>query len=186
MRRPFVCGNWKMYKTSSEARALAREIRNGLRGDSEEVEVAVLSAVPRAVGRRRGARRVPDRMGRPELRSAARGSVHRGSGCAMLVDLGCRFVILGHSERRQYFGETDEGVREKLSAALGAGLTPILCVGELLTRLQQADRVFDALDIALPVGADLDLELAVSVVAQQLHRRLHLRGISLRRRAIHR
>ncbi len=58
--------------------------------------------------------------------------MHRDVSAPMLVEAGCRAVIIGHSERRQYFGETDESVNQKVKAALAAGLTPILCVGELL------------------------------------------------------
>jgi triosephosphate isomerase len=63
----------------------------------------------------------------------------------MLVDLDCRFVILGHSERRQFFGETDPGVREKLEAVIGAGLTPIVCIGETLAE-REAGRTEEVVD----------------------------------------
>jgi triosephosphate isomerase len=145
MRRPFVCGNWKMYKTPTEARSLAREIRNGLRGASEEVEVAVCPAYPALPAVAEALEGSPVAWGAQNCSPAPEGAFTGEVAVPMLVDLGVRFVILGHSERRQFFGETDSGVHEKLQAVLGAGLTAIVCVGETLEQ-RDAGRTEDVVD----------------------------------------
>jgi triosephosphate isomerase len=134
-RRPIVAGNWKMNTTLPEARDLARALRpllSGLAG----VEVAVcppfisLAAVGEAL---RGS---PIALGAQNCHYEARGAFTGEISPLMLADLGCRYVILGHSERRTYFGESDELVARKVAAVLGHGLTPIVCVGE---RLEQRE-----------------------------------------------
>lgn len=131
-RRPFVCGNWKMHKTSREARSLAREIVNGRRGEPDDVDVCLcppFTAIPAVA---ETLHETPIAWGGQTCAAATEGAFTGEVSAGMLVDLGCRFVILGHSERRHLFGETDEGVREKLRRALGAGLTAVVCVGETL------------------------------------------------------
>ncbi|HMB70298.1 MAG TPA: triose-phosphate isomerase, partial [bacterium] len=145
MRRPFVCGNWKMYKTPSEARTLAREIRNGLRGASQQVEVAVCPAYPALPAVVEALDGSPVACGAQNCAPAPEGAFTGEVAVPMLVDLGIRFVILGHSERRQFFGETDSGVHEKLEAVIGAGLTAILCVGETLEQ-RDAGRTEEVVD----------------------------------------
>jgi triosephosphate isomerase len=121
-----------MYKTPSEARSLAREVLNGLRGRNGKVEVAVCPPYPSipAVAEVLNGSRVF--WGSQNCAAQLEGAYTGEVSVRMLVDLGCRFAILGHSERRQFFGETDPSVHEKLQAVLGAGLTPIVCVGETL------------------------------------------------------
>jgi triosephosphate isomerase len=133
MRRPLVCGNWKMYKTPSEARVLARELVNGLRGAKETAEVAVCPPFPALPAVAEALAGSPVAWGAQNCAPAAEGAFTGEVSAPMLVDLGCRFAILGHSERRQLFGETDASVHEKLEAVIAAGLTPIVCVGETLT-----------------------------------------------------
>jgi triosephosphate isomerase len=131
MRRPVIAGNWKMYKTQAESRAyfsaLAPLVQSCVHCD---IIVAppftVLAAAVEAVKGTPIAIAAQDMHGEPE--GAFTGEV----SAAMLVDAGCRAVIIAHSERRQFFGETDESANRKIKAALAAGLTPILCVGELL------------------------------------------------------
>jgi triosephosphate isomerase len=121
-----------MHGTQSAARALAREVANGLRGTPEDADVAVfppytaLPAVAEALRESRAA------WGGQNCAAKLEGAFTGEVSAAMLIDLGCRFVILGHSERRHLFGESDDTVREKLRTALGAGLVPIVCVGETL------------------------------------------------------
>lgn len=131
-RRPrLIAGNWKMNKTASESAALARELV-GLLASGRPCEIALcppftsldsVGAVLRGSGIHLGAQDV-----HPEPKGAFTGSI---SG-AMLAALGCRFAIVGHSERRHGLGETDELVAKKLRAAQRDGLTPIVCVGETL------------------------------------------------------
>jgi triosephosphate isomerase (TIM) len=132
LRRPLICGNWKMFRTPSEARALARDIANGMRGRSHPADVAVCPAFPAIAAVAEALRETSIAWGAQNCSAAPEGAFTGEVSTAMLVDLGCRFVIVGHSERRRIFGETDEAIRAKLGAVLGAGMGPIVCVGETL------------------------------------------------------
>src|SRR5713226_8375789 len=129
-RRKFVCGNWKMHKTAGEAVQLVRELRQNLEGAAAQVAVAppftALSAVKQAL--QGSAIELFGQNCHHEKQGAFTGEV----SAPMLKDAGCYGVILGHSERRQYFAETDEWIAKKLRAALAEGLHPIVCVGETL------------------------------------------------------
>jgi triosephosphate isomerase len=129
-RRKFVCGNWKMHKTAGEAVQLVRELRQKLEGATAQVAVAppftALSAVKQAL--QGSAIQLFGQNCHHEKQGAFTGEV----SAPMLKDAGCDGVILGHSERRQYFAETDEWIGKKLRAALAEGLHPIVCVGETL------------------------------------------------------
>jgi triosephosphate isomerase (TIM) len=143
MRRPVIAGNWKLFKKKEEAVALVSELAPLVKNASAEVVVApvftVLSAVTGAVaGTGIG---VAAQNCFWEEEGAYTGEVSPG----MLLDAGCGYVIIGHSERRQYFGETDETVNRKIKAALKAGLTVIACVGETLAE-RESDRMTDVLN----------------------------------------
>ena len=136
MRTPLVMGNWKMYGLVAEARALATGVRDGLKR-VRDVEVALcppytaLAAVSEILG---GG---PIRLGAQNCHWDASGA-HTGEiSPLMLADVGCRFVLLGHSERRREMGETDEQVNRKVRAALAHRLTPVLCVGETAEERRQ-------------------------------------------------
>ncbi|HIC80179.1 MAG TPA: triose-phosphate isomerase [Kiloniellaceae bacterium] len=129
---PLIAGNWKMNGTLAEARSLAQDVLGGAEGRSLSCELLVcppfvhLPAVGGALGQ--GA----VRLGGQDCHTAA-GGAHTGDvSAAMLRDLGCGYVILGHSERRADHGEDNALVRAKAEAALAAGLVPIVCVGETL------------------------------------------------------
>jgi triosephosphate isomerase len=145
MRKPFVCGNWKMYRTATEARTLAREVANGLAGYDGAVEVAVCPAFPALSAVAETLKGTTVAWGGQNCAAAAEGAYTGEVSPAMLVDLGCTFVILGHSERRQLFGESDQAVREKVQAVLGSRLTPIVCVGETLQE-REAGRTEEVVD----------------------------------------
>ena len=128
MRKPIIAGNWKMHKTIGQAVALVEAMRASL-DEIESVESVVcppfvaLSAVAAAL------QSSHVRVGAQNMHWAEQGAYTGEITPAMLVGL-CQYVILGHSERRAHFGETDEGVNRKAKAALAHGLTPIICVGE--------------------------------------------------------
>ncbi|MEA3337699.1 MAG: triose-phosphate isomerase [Chloroflexota bacterium] len=128
MRTPIIAGNWKMYKTVAESVDLVRQMRRELNA-IENVESVVcptfvsLTAVADALSGTRVA------VGAQNMHWADQGA-YTGEIAPSMLDGWCQYVILGHSERRQYFGETDEGVNKKAHAALAQGLTPIICVGE--------------------------------------------------------
>ncbi|HQU45539.1 MAG: triose-phosphate isomerase [Planctomycetia bacterium 21-64-5] len=132
MRRPFIAGNWKMNLNRRQAVELAQAVA-ARAAESPHVDLAVCppSVYLDAVGQALAGSRVG--LGAQNVYHEASGAFTGEVSAAMLVDLGCRYVILGHSERRHILGETDEQINRKLLAALGAGLTPIVCVGELLS-----------------------------------------------------
>jgi len=136
MRVPFVVGNWKMHGTAAEARELAQAIKDGLRRP-RGVEVAVcppFTAIP-AVGEVLAGSAIA--LGAQNCHWEDKGAFTGEISPAMLVDLGCRFVLLGHSERRHVFHETDEEINKRLGAALRHGLRPLLCVGETIEERRQ-------------------------------------------------
>jgi triosephosphate isomerase len=129
MRKPFVAGNWKMNTTEAEAAALAREVAVATAGAACDIGVAPpfphLGAVREAVRGSHVAVAAQDVYW--EEKGAFTGEV----SVSMLASY-CRYVIIGHSERRQFFGETDDWVNRKLAAVLASEMDPIVCVGELL------------------------------------------------------
>lgn len=168
MRTPLVCGNWKMYKTPTQARALAREIANGLQGHDGRVDVAVCPASVALPAVAETLKDTPVRWGAQNCAAAPEGAFTGEVSTGMLVDLGCSFAILGHSERRQIFGETDQAVHEKLEAVLGSGLTPIVCCGETLEE-REAARTEDVVDRQVRVAVK-DIpgsEISRSVIAYE-------------------
>ncbi|MGB9880780.1 MAG: triose-phosphate isomerase [Anaerolineae bacterium] len=132
MRTPIIAGNWKMHKTITEAIALVKEMRQEL-DEIEGVEKVLcppftaLSAVAELI------RGTQIKLGAQDMYWEDQGAFTGAISPLMLKEL-CQYVIIGHSERRQYFGETDEGVNRKVKAALKHGLTPIICVGENLAQ----------------------------------------------------
>lgn len=130
-RIPLIVANWKMYKTLGEALAFVERIRPALEapaGGTEAVICAPFTALA-VLGKL-----LPGRvaLGAQDCYWEQEGAFTGEVSPKMLVDAGCRYVIVGHSERRQQFGETDETVRRKIGAAIAAGLTVIACVGERL------------------------------------------------------
>jgi triosephosphate isomerase (TIM) len=129
VRRPFIAGNWKMNTTRSEAVQLVEALREAVAG-VDGVDMAVcppsvyLDAVNAAVQGSSVA------LGAQNMYHQAKGAFTGELSAAMLLDVGCRYVILGHSERRHILGESNEDVCGKVHAAFAAGLTPIVCVGE--------------------------------------------------------
>jgi triosephosphate isomerase (TIM) len=138
MRVPLIAGNWKMHKTVEEAERLAGELVQLLAGfDEVEVAVAPPFTALHSVGAK--LRASPIALAAQNMHWEAQGAYTGEISAAMFREAGCRYVILGHSERRQLFGETDEGVARKAKSALAAGLTPILCVGETLEERRQGE-----------------------------------------------
>ncbi len=132
-RRPrLVAGNWKMHKTAPEAAALARELRALSGGARPGCEVALCPPFPALAAVREALEGGPFHLGAQNLHPATHGAFTGEVSGAMLLAVGCRFVIVGHSERRHGMGETDAQVAAKLRAAQRDGLTPIVCVGETL------------------------------------------------------
>ena len=131
MRRPVIAGNWKMFKTQAGTRAFFEALRP-LVASAAHCEIVVappFTALAAAVEAARGSNiTISAQNAHWEKQGAFTGEVSMG----MLVEAGCRGVIIGHSERRQFFGDADVWVEKKVKAALEAGLAPIVCVGETL------------------------------------------------------
>ena len=145
MRRPVIAGNWKMHKTRGEAAALAGAVREGL-GEAPLAADVVLVPPYTALEAVRSV------IAGGRLSLGAQDVFWEGSGAwtgevstAMLLDAGVTYVLVGHSERRLHFGETNETTRRRLAAALAAGLTPILCVGETQTE-REIGATFDIVE----------------------------------------
>lgn len=130
-RIPLIAGNWKMYKTVPEAIAFIRELKKQL-ASVEGVEVAVCPPFTALALAAEALRGTDIAVGAQDVFWEEQGAYTGEISPGMLKDAGCRYVIIGHSERRQYFGETDEKVNRKVKAVLGHGLVPIMCVGETL------------------------------------------------------
>ena len=128
MRKPLMAGNWKMHKTAAETAAFF----DAFRPTSSHADVVICPPfvdLPAAIAAARGG---PIEIGAQDVFWLTEGAYTGEVSAPMLAAIGCRWVIIGHSERRQYFGETDDTVLKKTIAAMAAGLKPIVCVGERL------------------------------------------------------
>ena len=132
MRTKVVAGNWKMNKTAAETRALVAEIRAALGDAGGKAEVVVCPPFTNLQAAAEALKGSKIALGAQNMHWKDAGAFTGEISAAMLRDLGVSHVIIGHSERRQYFAETDATVNEKVKAALAAGLVPIVCVGETL------------------------------------------------------
>ncbi len=132
MRRALVAGNWKMHRTAAEARGLAEELRGVVGGTGASADVVVCPTFTslQVVGEALEGSGIS--LGAQNMHWEKEGAFTGEVSAAMILTIGCIYVILGHSERRQYFAETDESVNRKLAAALDVGLKPIVCIGETL------------------------------------------------------
>ncbi len=139
MRTPFIAGNWKMHKTVSEATALAEALREAL-ADVGTMELAVCPPATALDAVRRVLAGSNISVGAQNMHWEEQGAFTGEIAPPMVAEL-AQYVILGHSERRQYFGETDETVNRKIKAALAHGLTPIVCVGENLAQNQAGETI---------------------------------------------
>ena len=152
MRKPVIAGNWKMHKTAREGVKLVQEL-HALTKEVTDVEIVVcppftaLSAAAEAVaGTNIG-------LGAQNMHWEEKGAFTGEIAPGMLKDTGCTHVIIGHSERRQYFAETDATVNKKVKAALTAGLIPIVCVGETLAE-REANATEKVVGVQVKGGLD--------------------------------
>jgi len=136
--KPFIAGNWKMHKTVQEAVELVRELRRAA-DTLQGVELVVIPPYPALSEVDRALEGSPIQLGAQNLFWENEGAFTGEVSGPMLRAVGCAYVVVGHSERRQYFGETDETVNRKIRAALAAGLVPIMCIGETLEERKNGD-----------------------------------------------
>lgn len=130
MRRKFVAGNWKMHGSLKSNAELLQQVREGVAG--LDIDIAVCVPYPYLAQVNELLKDSNVAWGAQDVSEHAQGAYTGEVSAAMLVDFGCKYVIVGHSERRTYHGETDAIVAAKTRAALEAGLIPIVCVGETL------------------------------------------------------
>jgi triosephosphate isomerase len=152
MRLPFIAGNWKMFKTVHEAVVFVKELRSAVK-DIVGVEIVVgppftaLHAVAEA------ARNSNIGVAAQDLYWEKEGAFTGEISPAMVKEAGAEYAIVGHSERRRLFGETDAIVNRKVTAVIGANLTPIMCIGETLEE-REANETFAVLDRQMKDGLD--------------------------------
>ncbi|MCI9518915.1 MAG: triose-phosphate isomerase [Clostridia bacterium] len=131
MRKPIIAGNWKMNNTKAEAETLIKELIPLVKDAEAEVVVCVPYTVIETAARLTKGTNI--KVGAENVAWADKGAFTGEVSAAMLKEVGAQYVIIGHSERRQYFGETDETVNKRTVQALKNGFAPIVCVGETLT-----------------------------------------------------
>ncbi|HJU04362.1 MAG TPA: triose-phosphate isomerase [Nitrospiraceae bacterium] len=136
MRPRLIVGNWKMHKTATEAVQFVRQLLELVPAPKVDVVLAPPFTALHAVAQSLPSP-PPYALAGQNLYWEDQGAFTGEISAPMLKDLGCRYVIIGHSERRQWFGDHDDGINKKIKAALRHGLHPILCVGETLTQREQ-------------------------------------------------
>lgn len=150
MRKPIIAGNWKMFNTVPESIKLVTELRNIVSGvkDREIVVCPPYTALGSAINALKGSNIA---VGAQNLYFEEKGAFTGEIAPNMVKDIGCSHVIIGHSERRQFFGETDQSVNKKIFAALKVELTPIVCVGESLAE-RESNRTFKVIEKQIKDG----------------------------------
>ncbi|MGI6570993.1 MAG: triose-phosphate isomerase [Caldicoprobacterales bacterium] len=135
MRRPIIAGNWKMNKTPEEAAVMVRELAPLVR--DTDVEVVICAPFTSLLAVKEAAAGTNIRLGAQNMHWEEKGAYTGEISPVMLNALGVEYVIIGHSERREYFAESDETVNKKVHSAIAHGLIPIICVGETLEQREQ-------------------------------------------------
>jgi triosephosphate isomerase len=152
MRIPFIAGNWKMYKTVHEAVVFVKELRSAVK-DVADVEIVVAPPFTAVHAAAEAARNTNIAIAAQNLHWEREGAFTGEVSPLMVKEAGAEFAIVGHSERRRLFGETDAIVNRKTIAALGAELTPIVCIGETLEE-RERDDTLAVLDRQIKDGLD--------------------------------
>ena len=142
-RKPFIAGNWKMNMTAESGKELIAQLKPLVKDTRYNVALCVPAIlIPTMVKAAKGSK---IKIGAQNVHWAASGAYTGEISCEQLKEYGVKYAIIGHSERRQYFGETDEGVNKRALAAIANGITPIICVGETLEEREngQTEKVLD-------------------------------------------
>ena len=163
MRKPILAANWKMYKTIGEALDFLNRLKNVV-GTEENKEIVVCPPFTALKISAEILKFSRIKLGAQNVGWAKEGAFTGEISPVMLKDVGCEYVIIGHSERRQYFGETDETVNRRLKAALAEGLIPIVCVGEKLAEREAGQELAVVENQVKNSLADLSPEDSANVV----------------------
>lgn len=151
-RRPLIAGNWKMYKTGPEAAATARSLVDQVR-KAADVDIMIAPPFTALASVLPEIRDTNIALGAQNVHWEAEGAYTGEIAPAMLKAAGCRYVIIGHSERRQFFGETDQTVNRKVRAVINQGLVPVFCIGETESQ-REARETFSVLDKQVKMGLE--------------------------------
>jgi triosephosphate isomerase len=149
-RRPLIAGNWKMFKTGDEARATAQSLVEQV-AHIKDVDIMIAPPFTALAAAHSAVKNTNVLLGAQNLFWEAKGAFTGEIAPGMLIAAGCTHVIIGHSERRQYFGETDDTVNKKIKAALENRLIPVFCVGETESQ-REAEETFSVLDKQIQNG----------------------------------
>jgi triosephosphate isomerase len=152
MRIPFIAANWKMFKTVHEAVVFVKEFRSMVK-DKDDVEIVVAPPFTAIHAVADAARNTPIGVAGQDVHWERDGAFTGEVSAGMLREAGAEYVIIGHSERRRLFGETDQTVNRKLVAAIAANLTPIVCIGETLEE-RERNETLTVLDRQIKDGLD--------------------------------
>jgi triosephosphate isomerase (TIM) len=152
MRIPFIAGNWKMFKTVADTVKYVKELRVMVK-DFEDVEIVLAPPFTAVHAAAEAARNSNVGIAAQDLYWEREGAFTGEVSGPLVRDAGAEYVIIGHSERRTLFGETDAGVNRKTAAAFAAGLTPIVCIGETLDQ-RERNETFDVLDRQIRSGLE--------------------------------
>jgi len=152
MRTPFIAGNWKMFKTVAETVRYVKEFR-GLVKDVQDVEIVIAPPFTALHAAAEAARNSNVGVAAQNLHWEREGAFTGEISAAMIAESGAAYVIVGHSERRTLFGETDASVNRKIAAAFAGGLMPIVCIGETLDQRERQE-TFTVLDRQIRDGLD--------------------------------
>jgi triosephosphate isomerase (TIM) len=150
VRRALIIGNWKMHKTVAQANEFARELAGGFTAKADR-EVAIAPPFTTLHSLSAVLKDTPIALCAQDVHWEQEGAFTGEVSAPMLLDAGCRYVLIGHSERRRWFGESNEDVNRKARAALRAGLAPVVCVGETQEE-READQTFSIIRRQLKEG----------------------------------
>ena len=139
-KKPFIAGNWKMFKTVPEAVDMVQKLHDASLG-LEKAQFVVIPPYTALNEVSRALQGSPVQVGAQNMYWEEQGAFTGEVSAPMLKDIGCTYVVIGHSERRQYFGETNETVNYKIKAALIHGLVPIMCIGESLEEKENGNTI---------------------------------------------
>jgi triosephosphate isomerase len=152
MRIPFIAGNWKMYKTVHDAVVFVKELRMLIK-DASDVEIVIAPPFTALHAAAEAARNLSLGIAAQDVYWEREGAFTGEISAGMIKEAGAEYVIVGHSERRRLFGESDAIVNRKVTAALAGGLTPIACIGETLEE-RERNETFAVLDRQIKEGLD--------------------------------
>ncbi len=151
-RRPLIAGNWKMYKTPQEAADTAKQLVEQVR-EVADVDIMIAPPFTALESVSRMIKNSPVALGAQNLYWEDEGAYTGEISAPMLKSAGCQYAIIGHSERRQYFGETDKTVNQKIQAAIQVGLKPVFCIGET-EQEREAEQTLSVLDKQVRKGLE--------------------------------